>query len=420
MIPEELSAEIEDGLARLGSELHAEGIDLDLAERHLFRAPGRVNLIGDHTDYNGGLVLPAAIDLAVYLACVPSEGVYLVSLSESGTLAITSDGDSALDGRPIPPWGAYPRGVLAELAREGRPPAGFSGVVASSIPVGRGLSSSAALEVAVATAALALAGFELDAWRTAEACRRAEERYAGVECGIMDQAVSVMGKAGFACLIDTARHTFEHIPVPRSIDIVVIDSGIRRELAGGEYNRRRRECSAALDALRSSKEFAGLEHLCDLRPDDIGRFVELLPVELARRVRHVVTENARVERVCRILREVAASDPHDPPSRLLRELGAVLEESHRSVVADFGAGHPTTDRIVELAAAESGYIGARQTGAGWGGAVVVFCTAGAGGRLGQSILDALPGEEQAIPAERPSAATPSYHVCVVSDGASEI
>jgi galactokinase len=415
-------AELESGLEQLCAELAPEGIELDFSKRRIFRAPGRVNLIGDHTDYNGGLVLPVAIDLAVYLCCVPTESVYLTSMSEPGVVAVTADGASTLSGHTLPRWGAYPRGVLAELASEGRPAVGFTGFISSGIPEGRGLSSSAALEVAVAKAALALSDFDLDLWNTAEACRRAEERYAGVECGIMDQAVSLMGKAGSACLIDTARRHLRYIPVPELLEIVVVDSGIRRDLATGEYNDRRAECSAALASLRSTAEFAETAQLADLHPDDLESCKKILPTRLFQRVRHVVTENDRVEAVCRILSALSETPNEGTTHRLLGELQSAIEKSHESLVADYEAGHPLTDRIVELASAQTGYIGARQTGAGWGGSVVVFCEKGRARELAESIIERLPSPEQVALGESSyrTASSSRYHICEVSDGACEI
>ncbi len=415
----------------LRAELASLGADSDSLVPRAFRAPGRVNLIGDHTDYNGGLVLPAAIDLAVYLLCVPAYNVLLRSTSEPGVVRLRPDGQEISgEGTPeqeegLPSWGLYVQGVLRELAAEGCRLEGFLGVVASDIPEGRGLSSSAALEVAVATASTAISDCRLEPWTVAEACRRGEETYAGVRCGIMDQAVSLMGKAGSACLIDTAERSLRHVPIPDAIEMVVIDSGVRRDLSDGQYNSRRQECSDALDALKTAPEFANLETLSDLRPNDLPRCTKLLPPALLRRVRHVVTENQRVEKVAGLLAEaVSASKDGSLPPELAGELRSQVEESHRSLVEDYEAGHPVTDRIVELARGQEGYIGARQTGAGWGGSVVVFCHRGTAARLATGVLEVLDHPEGRAETASPSPGTgrtgPSYHVCRISDGACEI
>ncbi len=428
VIPQSLRERIDEVLEGLESHLFrdsAKALGEDGKALRFFRAPGRVNLIGDHTDYNGGLVLPAAIDLAVYIACRPSDSVYLSSDSEPGIVALAPDGSSVLERQPLPAWGSYVQGVLAELSAEGRPSIGFTGAIVSDIPPGRGLSSSAALETAVATAALALADFELDPWVVAEACRRAEERYAGVECGIMDQAISVMAKPGFACLIDTSIRACEYVAFPPSIELVVVDSGVRRDLSAAQYNDRRRECKEALQILRTSGVFEDLENLSRLSPEDIDTCRKLLPAVLFRRVRHVITENQRVKAFSEILSSIATGDKSPSASGSLEDLRRLVEESHKSLVDDFEAGHPITDAIVELAASSPGYLGARQTGAGWGGSVVVFSERGKGRSLGQSVVDDL---TRRILKRTPDAGAgaardvgePSYYVCEISGGASEI
>ncbi len=431
MIVEAESGPPEIALEVLRAELAAFGSDPDSLAPRAFRAPGRVNLIGDHTDYNGGLVLPAAIDLAVYLLCVPAPLVHLRSTSEPGVLRLRPDGreisdDDAPEAKDsLPRWGLYVQGVLRELTAEGCRLEGLFGVVASDIPEGRGLSSSAALEVAVATASMTISDCRLDPWTVAEACRRGEETYAGVRCGIMDQAVSVMGRAGSACLIDTAERSLRHIPIPDALEVVVVDSGVRRDLSDGQYNSRRQECSDALDTLKAAPEYAHLDTLSDLKPKDLPRCAELLPPTLLRRVRHVVSENERVEKVASLLAEAgSASAGISLSSELSGELGSQIEESHRSLVEDYEAGHPVTDRIVELASGQEGYIGARQTGAGWGGSVVVFCHRGTAARLARSVLEILGYPEGNAETVWPSPGTgrtqPSYHVCRFSEGACEI
>lgn len=370
----------------------------------VFMAPGRVNLMGDHTDYNGGLVAPAAIGLATYLACRPHHDVLLVSEQEEGVCTASADGvcrGNSGDAR-MPDWGSYVCGVLEELARRGRPAQGFRGAVVSDVPVGRGLSSSAALEVAVAVAATTLASWKISPWEIAEACRSAEERRAGVECGIMDQAVGVLARAGAVCLIDTWKRSVTHVPWPPDLEIVVVDTGVRRSLASSPYKSRREECRRALDQLRKDNRFSRISHLSQLNQEQLDEARRLLEPELFRRVRHVVTENARVLAVVELLATLRAeletttarprANASRPTEEALLELAKIFEASHRSLVDDYEAGHPVTDRAVEVAKQLPGYVGARQTGAGWGGSVVALFRKPFGRRAADELVGELRGE----------------------------
>jgi galactokinase len=287
--------------------------------RRRFRAPGRANLIGEHTDYAGGLVLPAAIGLAIELEGVASEQT-----------ALSSD---------VAGVERYAAAVEAELAELGRPPVGFTGRVTSTLPVGAGLSSSAALEVAVALALCSVAEFELAPLPLAQAAQRAEHRASGVPCGILDQAACVLGRAGHAILLDTA--TLEHraVPLPAHVVIAILDSGVRRRLADSSYGARRRELEEALAGVRS-------------------------PLH-ERRLRHLTTENERVQAVVAAL-EAAPVD--------LDRLGALFRAGHESLRDDFEVSTPELDLLVDLAY-EHGARAARMTGGGFGGSIVVLADA---------------------------------------------
>jgi galactokinase len=292
------------------------------------RAPGRVNLIGDHTDYTGGLVLPMAIDLET-----------VVEGERAGhDVVLTSDDERDAQ------WTRYVDGVVAEV----RPVRGFIGRVRTTIPIGAGLSSSAALEVAVA---LAL-GFDGTPLELALACQRAEQQASGVPCGIMDQLASAAGVDGCALLIDCRSLDITPIPVPDAAHVVAVHSGQERTLAGSAYADRRAACE------RAERQIGPLR---DATAADVARLDDALRPF----ARHVVTENARVLACADALR---AGD--------LRTAGALMVESHRSLRDDFRVSTEVLDALVDRLVATPGVHGARLTGGGFGGAVVVLCDEG--------------------------------------------
>lgn len=316
----------------------------------VWRAPGRVNLIGDHTDYQDGLCLPIAIDREVQVAYRPrADGrVTVRSLDFDGTVSIEG---AAIDGAAVddpaavsPPWGRAVAGVVRVLARRGRPAVGMDSVVASTVPVGSGLSSSAAFEVAIAGALADVADWPLVGAALATAAQEAEHVGTGMPCGVMDQLASVSGRAGHALLLDCRTLAVEPIALPDSLGIVVVHSGLPRELASSEYAQRRAACEAAAERL-------GLHALRDATP---GQVIDD-PI-----ARHVVSENERVEQFVAALRR-----------ENLRSVGRLAIESHRSLSHDFRVSTPELDLLVDLAV-ESGAYGARLTGAGFGGCIVAF------------------------------------------------
>jgi galactokinase len=309
-------------------------------------APGRVNLIGDHTDHTGGLVLPMAIDLTTEVRGHRRAGaVQLRSADEPGEARVPLDVEDPADVGP--PWARYVAGVVAEL----RPATGFEGSVTSTVPVGAGLSSSAALEVAVA---LALGATTDDPLALARLCQRAEQRASGVPCGIMDQLTSVAGVEGHALRIDCTTLDVEPVPVPDGVEVVVAHSGQARTLAGSAYAERAAACRAAE---------ADLGPLPQASPAAVAALRD--PV-IRRRARHVVSENARVDAFARALR---ADDRH--------AMGELMAASHRSLAEDFEVSTPALDGLVERLVALPGAIGARLTGAGFGGCVVALVRRGA-------------------------------------------
>jgi len=312
-----------------------------------FRAPGRVNLIGDHTDYNEGFVLPLALDLECTVRARPTDDGHIRLRSEDVVGAVEVAADGSTEPREVEGWGRYAAGVARVLRERGRPARGLEGIVSSTVPVGAGLSSSAALEVAVALALSEAAGFELPPLELALACQEAELVATGVPCGIMDQLASVAGVAGHALLIDCRSLDVRPIPLPAELAVLVVHSGVPRELAGSAYAERRAACEAVAARL-------GLESLRDATPERVAD---------EPRARHVVSENGRV---------LAAADAL--AAGRLEALGPLLRESHESLRDDFEASTPELDALVATLEA-AGALGARLTGAGFGGCVVALTPA---------------------------------------------
>jgi galactokinase len=307
-------------------------------------APGRVNLIGDHTDHSGGLVLPMAIDLGTTVEGEPG-GDQVVLRSDWTEAVATVPLDVGDPSTLQPAWARYVAGVVAEL----RPAVGFAGTVTTTLPVGAGLSSSAALEVAVALA-LGAGGPPLDIARLGQ---RAEQAASGVPCGIMDQLASAAGVAGHALRIDCTSFDVTPIPFPDGLEVVVVDSGQRRALADSAYADR-----AA--AAQLAGELVG--PLATATLDDVATITDAV---VRRRARHVVSENARVEAMVAALR---ADDR--------TEIGAVMAASHASLRDDFEVSTATLDSLVERLGRIPGVVGARLTGAGFGGCAVAVVERG--------------------------------------------
>lgn len=311
-------------------------------------APGRVNLIGDHTDYNGGFVLPTALPhrTRVRLTRRGDRRVHADSAQRPGALQFEL-------GREVKTglWLDYVQAVTATLAASGRVIAGFDLSVDSDVPVGSGLSSSAALEVALLRGLRELFSLQFDDHELAALAHRAETGFVGVPVGVMDPLVCSLGDAESALFIDTRSLAIERIPLPPELGLVVIDSGVPHALASGHYRTRRAECDEAAMRL-------GVPQLRDVASSDPR--IERLPGVLPRRVRHVVQENLRVLAAARAL---AAGD--------LRALGDLFDQSHRSLRDDFEVSIPEIDLLVRIAQAHDAVFGARLTGGGFGGAVVI-------------------------------------------------
>lgn len=325
------------------------------------RAPGRVNLIGDHVDYNDGLVLPAAVERAAHVAFRPRPDrrlrIVSADLDDRVDLDLASLRPGTMEG-----WSAYPAGVAWALAEAGHPVPGFDAALAGDIPIGAGLASSAAVEVAFVVAFRHAGGLELSNLELARLCQRAENEFVGVRCGIMDQLTSACATADHALLIDCRSLETRTLPLPLDARIVVLEAGVERRLAESGYNRRRSECEDAL--ARLGRIDPTIRSYRDLRPRRLGSVLGQLPSPLAARVRHVVTE---IDRVRKAADALSAGD--------LPRFGALMFESHASLRDDFEVSCPELDLLVETARSAPGAIGARLTGAGFGGCAVALVTA---------------------------------------------
>jgi galactokinase len=318
-------------------------------------APGRVNLIGEHTDYNDGLVLPAAIDRGISIALVPTTDrrVELTRLDDGELAAVELDAIEPAAGR----WIDYVAGTAWAMTEAGLPTTGFHGVLASDLPVGAGLSSSAALELAAAWALSAGERPATDAMTLARLAQRAENEFVGVACGLMDQFAVSFGRADHTVLLDCRSLEHRAVPLPAGTRLVICHSGAPRSLATSEYNARRAACDRAVATLRSIDP--GVRALRDATPELLEAARDRLDEEAFRLARHVVTED---DRVMATVDALAAGD--------LETVGEALYASHRSLRDDFRVSSAALDALVEIAASVPGVVGARLTGAGFGGCTV--------------------------------------------------
>jgi galactokinase len=325
------------------------------------KAPGRVTLIGEHTDYNDGFVLPTTIDRHVeVVARRRSDRRVRIAAADLGERR-ENDLDSPIDYTDSG-WLPYVLGVVHELAMRGRIDFGVDLVFQGTVPRGAGLGSSAALEVATALALDAVFNIWLTPIEMARLCRDVEHCYAGVRCGIMDQFASRLGRSDNALLIDCRTLEARHVPMPLDgHQLVIVDSGVRRELADSAVNQRRTECEEAVDRLREAE--TSITSLRDVTLDMLAKHENILPPDLFSRCRHVVSENNRVLEACESL-----------ANRDLPAFGRLMIASHFSLRNDFEVSHPAVDRLVEEAIQVDGVLGARLTGAGFGGCTVNLVT----------------------------------------------
>ena len=324
-------------------------------EPQVFRAPGRVNLIGEHTDYNDGFVMPAAIEFSTLVACRQTQGPETCcGLSGISRGVRISPGSAffpqkAMDG--------LRQGVAVTLITAGFQIPGANLLISSDVPMGAGLSSSAALEVATGFALLQLAGIKPNLVELAKLCQGAENEFVGTRCGIMDQFVSCLAEQGHCLMIDCRSLEYSKLPVPDQCALVICNTMVRHELAGGEYNVRRQQCEEGLAILR---RFVPQAHsLRDITPEQVAQYAGELPEVLYRRCRHVVTEIQRVRDAAEALK-----------AGNLERFGELMRQSHISLRDDYEVSCPELDLLVNITSQQPGVYGARMTGGGFGGCTI--------------------------------------------------
>jgi galactokinase len=321
-----------------------------------FRAPGRVNLIGDHIDYNDGFVMPAAINLSVFASVWPRDDRKLHIRSENFDDDIEFDLD---DPQPAPRghWSDYAAGVAVMLERAGYRLRGARLQLRGEVPVGSGLSSSAAVEVATACALVANSELQIDRRELALLCQRAENEFVGARVGIMDQFVSLFGEARSALLLDCRSLDYRSLPLPDTVNLVICNTMVKHELASSAYNKRRAECEAGVRHL--AQFLPQVKALRDVTLEQLEQYGRDLPEVIYRRCRHVITENMRV------LAAGEALERHD-----LYRFGELMRGSHFSLRDDYQVSSTELDLMVELAFMSDGIYGARMTGGGFGGCTI--------------------------------------------------
>ena len=368
----------------------------EASDIEIVRAPGRVNLIGEYTDFNLGFVLPAAVDLEIWMALIPWDRpeVRLTSMEMNDTASFS------LEGLAIPhdrerTWIDYVAATAWAMAEDGLPVRGFRGVMNSTVPVGSGLSSSAALEMA-SSWALAVPGAPRPGpGRIAAIGQRGENAYVGVNCGIMDQFASAAGKAGHALLIDCRTNTATAASLPAHLSLVVCDTSAPRRLGSSAYNTRREECETAVRIIGEREP--GVVALRDVTPEMFERNKDRLPEVVRMRAEHIVNEDVRV------LEAVQALADDD-----LATVGALFAASHQSLHYLFGVTIPELDVMVEIAGGVPGVVASRMTGAGFGGCTISLVERGAEEAVRAAVLAEYP---------KRTGLTPKVHVVQAVDGA---
>ena len=325
-------------------------------------SPGRVNLLGEHVDYNDGVVLPAAIDRSVKISFEKNESSLVsltaVDLHDRCVLSVNRLEDKTThEGKALPDWALYPAGVLWNLQRHGLSVSGFDAQFSSNIPIGAGLSSSAAVEVGFAVVCESLDSWELDRLELARLCQQAEREYVGVNCGLMDQFACACGVEDHAVMLDTRSLVYKPLPLPPATSLVIADSSLRRSLITSAYNDRRRDCETIVAYF--NRLDPGIRSLRDLGVERLLAHEKSLPADAFRHARHVVEEIARVDQAVNFLEKNDAAG-----------FGRLMFATHNSLRDLFEVSRAELDALVEIAAALDGCLGARLTGAGFGGCTV--------------------------------------------------
>jgi galactokinase len=358
----------------------------------IYHAPGRVNLIGEHTDYNDGLVMPAALGLATWVAIAPRPDRRLAIHSEHFGESVEFELDETAP-RPRQHWSDYARGVAVMLMRAGHRLRGAEMLIQSDIPLGAGLSSSAAIEVAVGLALLENSGCLIDRVALAQICQRAENEFVGIGCGIMDQFVACCGCAGQALLLDCRSLAYRLLPLPAEARLMICNTMVRHQLASSEYNRRRAECETGVRLLVQA--IPEVRALRDVTLAQLREYEHALPAIIYRRCQHVISENARV------LAAAAALEQGD-----LSGFGQLMTESHHSLRDEYEVSCAELDLLVELADRIEGVYGARMTGGGFGGCTINLVKAECAAEFAQKVAEAYASE---------TGVTPEIYSCPIVD-----
>jgi galactokinase len=367
-----------------------------VAKPRIFRAPGRVNLIGEHTDYNDGFVMPSAIGFYTWIAASSRSDKILHVRSEEfrETLDLSLQD---LAGPPRRHWSDFVRGVAALLLEAGYTVGGTNLIIEGQVPIGAGLSSSASLEVATALALLSGSQRDADPLELAKLCQRAEHEFVGTRCGIMDQFIAVFGQVDHALMLDCRSLQAESLVIPHDAKLVICNSMVKHDLASGEYNRRRADCEAGVGILKRS-----LPHVLALRdvtPKQLETHRSELPEIVYRRCRHVTTENQRVLDAAGALR-----------SGNLEQFGQLMYESHRSLRDDYEVSCRELDLLVEIASQYKGVYGSRMTGGGFGGCTITMVESSEAKGFQEKLST---GYQEA------TNITPAIYVCSAAQGAGE-
>jgi len=366
-------------------------------EPEIFVAPGRVNLIGEHTDYAEGFVMPAAIDFATLAGISRRDDEKIVIYSENFKEERTFDAAS-LPKNGSEDWSDYPLGVIVTLAGEGHRIPGLSLSLLGDVPLGSGLSSSAAIEVATALAVTSLLGVDYPRPQLARLCQRAENEFVGANCGIMDQFISANGAENHALLLDCRDLSFKLAPIPASVALVIANTMVKHSVAGGEYTTRRAEVEEAAAVI--ARHRPEVKFLRDATVDDLEKWGQEMSPNALKRARHVITENTRT---------VAAADAlihHD-----LKELGRLMSEAHASYSFDFEASCAEADTMVMLAHNLPGLIGARLTGGGFGGCTINLVEQSSAQEFAKALAASYASETGIVP---------QIHICHASSGAHKV
>ncbi|HZS08830.1 MAG TPA: galactokinase [Blastocatellia bacterium] len=379
------------------SELKRKFSRLYGGEAKVYRAPGRVNLIGEHTDYNDGFVMPAAIGFSTWVAIAPRDDRRIAIHSENFSAGVEFDLDES-GARAGHHWSDYVRGVAVKLEETGYHLRGANLFIRGEVPIGSGLSSSAAIEVATGLALADTAGLSVDRVTLAKICQRAENEFVGMRCGIMDQFVSCCGHAGHALMLDCRSLDYKLLPLSDEARLVICNTMVKHQLAGGEYNKRRAECEAGVRHL--SQFIPGIAALRDVTIEQLEQHGRDLPEVVYRRCRHVVSENARVPAAA------TALERGD-----LAAFGQLMGESHRSLRDDYEVSCNELDLMVELAGEVEGVYGARMTGGGFGGCTINLVSAGSVAQFKRTVAERY---------RQKTGRKPEIYVCTAAEGAEQV